>query len=223
MSLYDKSKEEIYEFLEKNYILSEETKKKLKDEYIDGEVLFELNDEDFLFFQFKPFVISTIKFKIKKEKELLKGINESRKKDLIKKLKKFGIDNPDKFLNSDYNKMGLRVGQKKLLNKLMKISKINLIDIDILKYLKDEIGLSESTITNLDGITKEYLFKMEKNEINDLNIKDEDKKKLINLIKEKNIKKLNENNQDIKIEQNLNDIEKKMSLDDMIIFEFALK
>ena len=50
MSLYDKSKEEIYEFLEKNYVLSEETKKKLKDEYIDGEVLFELNDEDFLFF-----------------------------------------------------------------------------------------------------------------------------------------------------------------------------
>ena len=50
MSLYDKTKEEIYEFLEKNYVLSEEIKKRLKDEFIDGEVLFELKEQDFYFF-----------------------------------------------------------------------------------------------------------------------------------------------------------------------------
>ena len=88
--------------------------------------------------------------------------------------------------------------------------------MDILKYLKDEIGLSEHTIKNLDGITRDYLLKMEENEINELNIKEEDKKKLINLIKEKNIN-------EIKNEQNLylNDIEKKLKLNDMIIFEFG--
>ena len=57
---------------------------------------------------------------------------------------------------------------------------INSNDFDILKYLKGEIGLWEESIRELDGITKDYLFKMEEDEINQLNIDEKDKNKLKN-------------------------------------------
>ena len=63
------------------------------------------------------------------------NFNEPKKEDLMKKLKQFGIDNLYKLLNSDFNNMQLKIGQKKLFNKFMKVTRFNLIDIDVLKYL----------------------------------------------------------------------------------------
>ena len=185
MSLYQKTWEEIFDFLQKNYSISDETKNKLKDEYIDGEVLFELNDEDFNFFEFKPFTLKSIKFNIYKEKKSLNKFKEQKKEELVNKLKTFGIDDPDKLLDSNIENIELKIGQKKLLDKYKKIINLNKIninsnDFDILKYLKDEIGLSEESIRELDGITKDYLFKMEEDEINQLNIDEKDKNKLKN-------------------------------------------
>ena len=69
--------------------------------------------------------------------------------------------------------MNYKIGQKKLLNKYKKLqnSKFN-----ILKYLEEKIGLSEKFLKELDGITKDYLFKMKEDEINHLNIDDMIKK-----------------------------------------------
>ena len=47
MSLYRKTQEEIYDFLIRDYVLPEKARQKIKNELIDGEVLYELNDEDF--------------------------------------------------------------------------------------------------------------------------------------------------------------------------------
>ena len=173
MSLYEMTKEEIFSFLDSNYVLSENTKEKLRNDFIDGEVLFEFDVKDFEFFEFKRFVTNSIEYHISIEKYLKKKINEPQKEALKKKLKKFGIDVPDKLLNSDNNNMNYKIGQKKLLNKYKKLqnSKFN-----ILKYLEEKIGLSEKSLKEWDGITKDYLFKMKEDEINHLNIDDNDKK-----------------------------------------------
>ena len=227
MSLYNMSKEELYSFLDKNYVLSEETKNKLKDEYIDGEVLYEFKEEDYIIFNFKGFVVSSIYYKIKKDKINIKENKKTKKTELILKLKAYGIDNPDNLLDSNYENMELKIGQKKLLEKYKRIkieekASSNSNDIDILEYLNNVVGLTKESIKKLDGIKKEYLLNMEENEINGLKIEEKDKIKLKNFIENENAK-LNKNKDVIKSEQNISEIEKEMQLKKMKIFEFENK
>ena len=68
MSLYRKTQEEIYDFLITDYVLSEEAKHKIKNELIDGEVLYELNDDDLKNLGLVEIQIKLIKYTIEKEK-----------------------------------------------------------------------------------------------------------------------------------------------------------
>ena len=83
MSLYHKTQEEIYSFLTTNYVISEEVKQKIKDELIDGEVLYELNDEDFKKLGFIGIQIDSIKYKIDKEKKEI-SFEKTLMADLLK-------------------------------------------------------------------------------------------------------------------------------------------
>ena len=67
-TLFNKTKEEICNYLEKYYQISDKTKQIILNEFIDGEVLFEFNDEDFKLLKLLPFVLTTLKYDINKEK-----------------------------------------------------------------------------------------------------------------------------------------------------------
>ena len=90
------------------------------------------------------------------------------------------LDNPDNLLDSNYENMELKIGQKKLLEKYKRIkieekASSNSNDIDILEYLNNVVGLTKESIKKLDGIKKEYLLNMEENEIDELKIEEKDK------------------------------------------------
>ena len=131
------------------------------------------------------------------------------------KLKEFKIINPDEYINLDFEKMNLKIGQNKLLKKYMNIIGSNSINInsneeEILNYFKNKLNLSDYSIKNLAGITGFYFFKINEKKIDILNIDEEDKTKLKSYLK--NINKNAENKSDI------NEIEKKKLLKEMILF-----
>lgn len=227
MSLYHKTQEQTYSYLTTNYVLSDEAKTKLKDELIDGEVLFELNDEDFINLGFQTAQIKIIKYTISKEKN--KSNENASIDDLIKKLNSFGITELSSFLKKDLEKLDLKLGQKKLLMKYKKISGINSINInsdriEILNFFKNNLKLSDESLEVLQQFTGKFIFGMNEEEIHYLELKKEDEIKIINLIKdvknendkkeEKEIEEKKENN----IENKPTNIEKKMKLEDMIIY-----
>ena len=64
MSIYQKTKEEICDYLEQNFTIGEETKKLIIEQYIDGEVLFEFKEEDFDILKLFPYVKNYLKEEI---------------------------------------------------------------------------------------------------------------------------------------------------------------
>ena len=214
MSLFDKTKEELCEYMIKNYLISEETKNIILNELIDGEILHEFDDKDFEILKLKSFSLITLKYDINQEKAE-KKLRKVTKDILLDKLKEFKIINPDDYINLDIEKMNLKIGQKKLLKKYMNIISSYSIDIhsneeEILNYFKNKLNLSDYSIKNLAGITGFYFFKMNEKKIDILNIDEEDKTKLKSYLK--NINKNAENKSDI------NEIEKKKLLEEMILF-----
>ena len=223
MSLYHKTQEEIYSFLTTNYVISEEVKQKIKDELIDGEVLYELNDEDFKKLGFIGIQIDSIKYKIDKEKKE-KSFEKTLMADLLKKLNLFGINNPNSYLKLNLEEMDLKIGQKILLKKYKKISDLQKINInsnteEISNFFRNNLQISEESINKLKYFTGKFIFEMDEEEISIFRFEKEDEKKIINLIKD--IK----NKNGIKKEKVINpenvptDIEQKMKLEDMIIYE----
>ena len=156
MSLYGKTPEEIYSFFNTYYILSEEVKKKIKDELIDGEVLYELNDEDFENLGFTEVQTKTIKHIIDDEKK--KECNEKPTlEDLIQKLNSIGIDNPNTYLESDFEKTDLKIGQKKILKKYKDKIKLNKINrnssaTEISKFFRYNLQISNESIEVLKDL-----------------------------------------------------------------------
>ena len=126
MSLFYQTKEELCDFMEKNFRISSVIKQKIISELIDGEVLFEFTDEDYKIFELKIFPLNSLKFFINEEKNNKK---ETKKEEIVKKLKSFGINKPDDYLLKDLEKLNLKIGQKKLLKKYINI--INSIPINI--------------------------------------------------------------------------------------------
>ena len=220
MSLYYKTKEEIYSFITNNYNLSEEVKKKIKDGFIDGEVLYELNDDDFKNLGFTDIQIVTLKFLIDKEKKE-KSIEKPSIDDLIKKLKLMGINEPSLYLNLNIEEAGLKIGQEKILKKYKEIFDLNSINkysssTEISNFFRDNLKISEESIEALKNFTGEFIFSMLENVIPSLKLKKEDEIKILNFtkkIKEENAQK------EGKIEKISTNIEKKIKLDDMIIYE----
>ena len=218
MSLYGKTPEEIYSFFNTYYILSEEVKKKIKDEFIDGEVLYELNDEDFENLGFIEVQAKTIKHMIENEKK--KKLNEKPTlDDLIKKLNSIGIDNPYTYLESDVEKNDLKIGQKKILKKYKDIINLNKINrnssaTEILNFFRFKLHISNESIEVLKYFTGEFIFSMLENEIDTLKLNKEDEKKILNFLKNEK-----EEKREIKIENGSSNIETKMKLEDMIIYE----
>ena len=68
MSLFEKTKEELCEYMIKNYLISEETKNIILNELIDGEILHEFDDKDFEILKLKSFSLITLKYDINQEK-----------------------------------------------------------------------------------------------------------------------------------------------------------
>ena len=225
MSIYNKTIEEICELLVKKYKISEQMKTRIKDELIDGEVLYELNDQDFKDLRLRDYVIKGIKYIIANEKA--KNGNDITTEDkLIKKLIKFGINDPQNKINSDFENSNLKIGQKKLLKKYEDIINSSLINRDsneteILKIFKDNLKLSEETIKYFEDISGQYLFEVDEKEIESLDIIDEDKKKIINLIK--SLTKKNDTKEKIekkKFVKEPSELEKKMKFEEMTIYKF---
>ena len=187
MSLYHKTQEEIYSFLTTNYVISEEVKQKIKDELIDGEVLYELNDEDFKKLGFIGIQIDSIKYKIDKEKKE-KSFEKTLMADLLKKLNLFGINNPNSYLKLNLEEMDLKIGQKILLKKYKKISDFQKINInlntgEISNFFRNNLQISEESINKLKYFTGKFIFEMDEEEISIFHFEKEDEKKIINLIK----------------------------------------
>ena len=195
MSLYNKTKEEIAYYLE-NRLKTNEFKQTIINEYIDGEILFELEEKDLKALGFKNFHMAYIKYDVNNQKKLIKENKYSKKDEIIKKLSKFGIDSPDKFINSNIDELNLNIGKKILLKKYINCINSSEIDIksskkEVLYYLKNKLEISNETLNILEGLNRKYLFKMKLEEFDIFDIKIEDKNKLKNLFN-----KIKENNKD---------------------------
>jgi len=157
MSLYNKTKEEICVFLEK-YQLSDKTRQLILNEFIDGEVLLEFNDDDFKFLNLEPFALKSLKLFINKEKNEQKGTKMLSINDIIKKFKSFDIVEPFEYIGFKSDNSHLKIGQKILLKKYANFFNVDSINInssgtEILCYLKNKIKISEDSLKKLLGIT----------------------------------------------------------------------
>lgn len=224
ISLYNKTKEEIRDYFEKYYKISNNTKQIIIQEFIDGEVLFEFDEEDFEQLELLPFALSTLKNDIKAEKNRNKIITESSKEKVLKKFKLFGIEEPFEYIEYKSNNSELKIGQKKLIKKYSNFFNAETINInsngtEILFHLKNKIKISQASLKQLIGITGSYFFEMDDEMIDALDIAIGDKDKLKNLLKTtKNNNNLLENKEkEIIIGKDLLEIEKKMKLEEMII------
>ena len=219
-SLYNKTKEDICNYMEKYYEISDETKQIILNEFIDGEVLFEFDDEDFKALKLSPFALTTLKDDINKEKTEKKEEMKLSKKEIMKKFKSIHIRDPFQYIGFNSDNSELKIGQRKLLKKYENFFNIETNDInsngtEILFYLKNQIKISDESLKKLLGITGRYFFEMNEDKIDAFDIEIEDKNKLKNLLRNsQNINKEEKMDNDDIIE-----IEKKMKLEDMIIYE----
>ena len=230
MSLYRKTHNEIAEYLQEKYKVSDEIKNNIINQYIDGAVLFELKDKDFKNLNLSPFAINSIKFKIDEERNSF-AFKELTEDELFQKLILLGINEPSYFVFSDDNENILNIGSKTLLDKyskkLLNIINKNSSSKDILDFFGKKLKMSQESLNNLDGIFYDYLYEIKEKEINYLKIRDEDKTKLkrfiVHLKKNKeNIEKIKttfEQNEKIKDKEIL-EIEMKIKLEEMIIAEY---
>ena len=229
MSLYNKTKEEIVDYLEKYYKISNNTKQIIINEFIDGEVLFEFNEEDFEQLELLPFALITLKNDIKNEKNKNKIIKESSKEKILKKFISFGIEEPFEYIEYKSNNSDLKIGQKKLIKKYSNHFNAEEINInssgtEVLFHLKNKIKISQDSLKQLIGITGRYFFEMDDEKIDALDIAIDDKNKLKNLLKmTKNNNNILENKEkEIIIGKELLEIEKKMKLEEMIITDSGI-
>ena len=228
MSLYNKTKYEFAQYFEDNYSITQEIKSDIINECIDGEVLFEMTDKDFKDLMPNFLEIQKIKNEIQEERANLKEkTSEDLLNKLISKLISFGIKDPIEFLFLNENKINLKFGAKILLQKLNKIlSNINNKNSNIKEiydFLENIVKISKESRNLLEGLNFPFLFELiEKNDLEDFDINEEDKIKLKKYI---NYLKINNNN----IEKDLlsikykyevdNEIENKLKLEEMIIYK----
>ena len=229
MSLYNKTKEEIVDYMEKYYKIKNNTKQIILNEFIDGEVLFEFNEEDFEQLKLLPFALITLKNDIKTEKNKNKIVAESSKEKILKKFKSFGIEEPFEYIEYKSDNSDLKIGQKKLIKKYSNYFNSETINInssgtEILFHLKNKIKISPDSLKKLIGITGRYFFEMDDERIDALDIAIDDKNKLKNLLKiSKNNNNILENKEkEIIMGKELLEIEKKMKLEEMIITDSGI-
>ena len=223
MSLFNKSKHEIVQYFDKNFSINEKTRNIIINECIDGEVLFEMMDEDFNYLNLNSLDTQNIKNEIEEEKKTLKDEKEDK---LIYKLISLGIKDPIEYIFSNYYEQNLKIGVKillqKLKNKLSHIINEKTSKKDIFDFLENKLKISKESRNLLEGLKINYIFKLIENELNEFDINKNDKNKLKNYI---NYIKINHENiikeiwlKKDKIEID-NDIETKMKLEEMIIYK----
>ena len=221
MSIYQKTKEEICDYLEQNFTIGEETIKLIIEQYIDGEVLFEFKEEDFDILKLFPYVKNYLKEEINLEKNNRNQNEEQTKEKIIQKIRSFGIIEPFQYFGLDFDMKDLKIGQAKILKKYEKYFEVKTIDVnssgtEVLNYLKNTINISKDSLNALLGIKGSSLFNMNDKRIDNLKICSDDKNKLKNFLKNKNIE-FTDNILAIDNKNDLNEIETKSKLEDMII------
>ena len=217
MSLYDKTIEELSSYMERLFQISKEVKQKIINECIDGEVLIEFNSQDYKIFELNPFLEETLKIIVNSVKNDKKEI---KMEEIIKKLNSFGIKQPEDYLNKDLEKLELKIGQKIMLKKYVNLINSKPINInssyeDISKYFKEKLQISDESINKLKGINGALFLELGENIFKVLDIKEEDKNKLMKFIISQNSEKIDKTQE----EENISDIEKKTKLEQMIIYE----
>ena len=223
MSLFNKSKHEIVQYFDKNFSINEKTGNIIINECIDGEVLFEMTDEDFNYLNLNSLDTQNIRNEIEEEKKTLK---EQKEDELIYKLISLGIKDPIEYIFSNQYKVNLKIGVKillqKLRNKLSHIINEKTNKKEIFDFLENKLKISKESRNLLEGLKINYIFKLLENGLNDFDININDKNKLKNYI---NYIKINHENivkaiwlRKDKIEID-NDIETKMKLEEMIIYK----
>ena len=217
MSLYDKNIEELSSYMERLFQISKEVKQKIINECIDGEVLIEFNSQDYKIFELNPFLEETLKMIVNSVKNDKKEI---KMEEIIKKLNSFGIKQPEDYLNKDLEKLELKIGQKIMLKKYVNLINSKPINInssyeDISKYFKEKLQISDESINKLKGINGALFLEVGENIFKVLDIKEEDKNKLMKFIISQNSEKIDKTQE----EENISDIEKKTKLEQMIIYE----
>ena len=184
MSLYDKNIEELSSYMERLFQISKEVKQKIINECIDGEVLIEFNSQDYKIFELNPFLEETLKIIVNSVKNDKKEI---KMEEIIKKLNSFGIKQPEDYLNKDLEKLELKIGQKIMLKKYVNLMNSKPINInssyeDISKYFKEKLQISDESINKLKGINGALFLELGENIFKVLDIKEEDKNKLMKFI-----------------------------------------
>ena len=223
MSLYDKNIEEFCSYMESYFNIPIEIKQKIINEFIDGEVLIEFSDEDYKIFELNPFLENMLKIFVNSAKNKKKEI---QMEEIIKKLNSFGIEKPEKYLKEDLEKFELKLGQKIMLKKYINFINSKPINInssieDISRYFKEKLQISDESINSLNGLNGRLFFDFGENIFKAAKIKEEDKKKLMDFIVSQNLNKKIENSESAQKKINISDIEKKMKLEQMIIYEMG--
>ena len=211
---FKSTKEEVANYFLTLCKFGEETKNNFIKEDISGDILLDLDDTDFKKLNLKLGQMKKIKKYIEENKENLikKEIKEVISiysspeevsaffesslnfKESLNKLDGKGLLELN---NEEIEKLGLNLGQKKKLVKFIQHFKtlkveppqvpeidINSSEEDVANFLKIKLGFSKEAIESL-GIDGETLFSLEENEIKkEENLKEEEKNKLIEFLKE---------------------------------------
>ena len=202
------TKEEVAEFFKNTFKVSEDVSNNFIKEYISGDILPILSDQDLKSLglklgpikRWKKYYNENIdKFK---EEEILEEISLDSSSEEVKKFLESCLDFKENYnLNGeilfelceeDMKRLGMKLGQRKKLikyinqmnmNKNIIISK-NSSEEEVSDFLMKELKLSEEIVEELclDG---ETLFELIENDIDGLDIQDSEKESLKNFIKNK--------------------------------------
>lgn len=217
----ESTKEEVVEYLFSKFKISDNVKDKIIQEDITGEIFFALEDTELKYLELKGGPFIKIRNYIKENKEKYKDIkiiekitassNTEEIKSFMDKYFDFkgdlkGLDGKG-FLDlseKGIESFGLNLGKKKKLIKYINYFKTIMNEKEnelrlsnksskdeIAKYLKENLQFSDQSITTELALDGESLFLLVEEDINDFEIKEEEKQKLKELLKQiKNPKKL---------------------------------
>ena len=208
---FESSKEEVSKFLKEKLEFNDKLIKKLD---LDGEILFLLDENDIKEMEDIPKekrmslinILNKINYKINKESEK-EEVSEFLKINLQfdnNSINNIGLDGEELFQlkEEDIDNMKIKEKEKEKLKKYLKNMNIKITktsnEIDVLKYLKINLGFSYKSIKQLN-FNGEKILLLDEEEIENLKgIKEEEKRNLEKFIKEikdnKNgIQELNQN------------------------------
>ena len=207
---YHSTKEEVAEFF-KNYLkLEDEIQKNLINEYISGDALSSLSEEDFKYIGLKLGPIKKWFLYYNKNKDKFKKIEIKGQITINSTSEEVGkffesylyFKENSKNINgkklmelneADMKKLGMKLGQRKRL-----ISYINHVDNNISinssfeevsQFLRNKLNISENSIKEL-ALDGEALFSLKYNDIDELDLIDKEKESFKKFIDKKNTNKI---------------------------------